>query len=70
MILGSRRNLVLQCLSRIRITVLCLAGISTSSLERFQEIFNKGQEDAFKEWKLALFNRIANVNVVSAPLFS
>jgi len=69
MILGSKRNIVLQCSFRTRITVLFLAGIGTPSLERFQEIFNEGQEDAFKEWKLALFNRIANVNVVSALLF-
>ena len=70
MILSSRLNLVLQCSFHTWITVLCLAGIGLPSLERFQEIFIEGQEDAFKEWKLALFNRIANVNVVSALLFS
>ncbi|KDQ51842.1 hypothetical protein JAAARDRAFT_198718 [Jaapia argillacea MUCL 33604] len=50
--------------------VACLLGMGTSSMDRLKEITAEGNEAHWKEFKDAMFNRVANVNVVSSLILA
>ncbi|KDQ51841.1 hypothetical protein JAAARDRAFT_210820 [Jaapia argillacea MUCL 33604] len=45
--------------------IIVLLGTGTSSMDQLKEIAAEGNEERWKEFKLSMFNRVANVNVVS-----